>query len=289
MSELPEFMTDYRSIAREILEYVGGGPESWGDQPGEVSSQRQITNDVYAKGLIEGRKYKPPASSCGDLPHCMYYRLGVRLSFVNREEFNGWEFMGVKNNITRITAKTRYGTNPYAKASTDQDVFECGDVLIVNVSTPSTTHAICVLEHDPVAGTIKTAESGQPGSAVRFKTCVRDNGRWKIGKRHVDSVLRLSDVILAAYEAEKLESYETAEDWARRKGLTLPGVFVMGMRSRLIKRAQDELKKRGDSSVGTSDGVFGSGTLAAINRFQKSNNITVTGELDHATIAALGV
>jgi len=288
MSELPEFMTDYYAIARDLLEYIGGGPEPWGDLPGESSSQRQITNDVYFKGLVENRKYKPPASSCGDLPHCLYYRLGVRLPFVNRDEFNGWEYMGVKNNITRLTAKTRYGTNQYASASTDKDVFKCGDLLIVNVSTPNTTHAICVIEHDPINETILTAESGQPGAAVRFKTCVKDNGRWKIGKRHVDSVLRLADVILAASEAEKLDSYETAKDWAARKGLTPPGVFIMGMRARPILRAQTILKKS-DPSVGTLDGVFGSGTLAAINRFQQKNSLKVTGELDHETFAALGI
>ena len=289
MADFPQFMTDYRALARDLLHYLGGDLEPWGNEPGETSSQRQITDPVYARGLVEGRKYKPPASSCGDAPHCLYFRLGVRFDWVNRAEHHGWEYLGARNNITRLTAKKKFGVNPIAKVSTSDDYFECGDVLIVNVSDPNTTHALCVLHHDPNNGTILSMESGQPGAAIRLHKCVPDGGRWKIGKRHVDSWLPLDSLIYAAQEADQLSTFETAEVWASRLSLPAPGTFYSGMRSKGVQRAQARLKAFGFSGVGPADGAFGAATQSALKAYQQATGLSVTGQLDLATQASLSL
>jgi len=56
----------------------------------------------------------------------------------------------------------------------------------------------------------------------------------------------------------------------------------------LVRRAQEALDRAG-YEIGTPDGKLGPRTAAAIKRFQTDRYLTVTGQLDDTTLAALGV
>jgi peptidoglycan hydrolase-like protein with peptidoglycan-binding domain len=55
-----------------------------------------------------------------------------------------------------------------------------------------------------------------------------------------------------------------------------------------IRRAQQALERAG-YGIGTADGQMGPRTVAAIKRFQTDRYLSVTGQLDQTTLAALGV
>ncbi|HEY8204106.1 MAG TPA: YCF48-related protein [Pyrinomonadaceae bacterium] len=56
----------------------------------------------------------------------------------------------------------------------------------------------------------------------------------------------------------------------------------------VVRKAQEALDRAG-YEIGTPDGRMGQRTIAAIKRFQSDRYLPVTGELDEATIAALGL
>jgi len=56
----------------------------------------------------------------------------------------------------------------------------------------------------------------------------------------------------------------------------------------VVRRAQEALERAG-YEIGSTDGQLGSRTVAAIKRFQTDRYLPVSGQLDAATIAALGV
>jgi peptidoglycan hydrolase-like protein with peptidoglycan-binding domain len=72
---------------------------------------------------------------------------------------------------------------------------------------------------------------------------------------------------------------------ASRLGLALP---VQGDRGPEVARLQRALIARGITPLGGADGVFGSGTAAAIKKFQRRNDLPRTGVLDAATAVAVG-
>jgi peptidoglycan hydrolase-like protein with peptidoglycan-binding domain len=72
---------------------------------------------------------------------------------------------------------------------------------------------------------------------------------------------------------------------ASQLGLALP---VQGDRGAEVARLQRALIARGITPLGGADGIFGSGTAAAIKKFQRRNDIARTGTLDAATAVALG-
>ena len=61
-----------------------------------------------------------------------------------------------------------------------------------------------------------------------------------------------------------------------------------GARGDDVKKIQQVLKKWGYYK-GSVDGVFGSGTLAAVKSFQRKNGLTVDGIVGPATAAAMGI
>jgi len=55
-----------------------------------------------------------------------------------------------------------------------------------------------------------------------------------------------------------------------------------------IRRAQEALERAG-YEIGTPDGQLGPRTIAAIKRFQTDHYLSVSGQLDGTTLAALSV
>jgi photosystem II stability/assembly factor-like uncharacterized protein len=63
---------------------------------------------------------------------------------------------------------------------------------------------------------------------------------------------------------------------------------VKATASDVVRRAQEALERAG-YDIGVSDGQMGTRTVAAIRRFQSDRYLPLTGQLDDATIAALGI
>ena len=63
---------------------------------------------------------------------------------------------------------------------------------------------------------------------------------------------------------------------------------VKATASDVVRRAQEALERAG-YEIGVSDGQMGTRTVAAIKRFQSDRYLLLTGKLDDATIAALGI
>lgn len=147
-------------------------------------------------------------SSCGDLPHWMLYRLGVRLYWVNRDENktrrDGWR-MGW--NITYLADKK---ANPLVHEVTADDQFQGGDVIVI-CGAPGTEHALVVIDHLPTENKLLTAEFGQPGGALRTRTLTQRGAKLQIGSRIAIARLGLAEVLQAAEAAEMLTDWDVPE------------------------------------------------------------------------------
>jgi photosystem II stability/assembly factor-like uncharacterized protein len=78
-----------------------------------------------------------------------------------------------------------------------------------------------------------------------------------------------------------------------RSGVTPPStpgqpVAAVKLSDELVRRAQEALERAG-YEIGTPDGQLGPRTVAAIKRFQTDRFLSVSGQLDGATLGALGV
>lgn len=219
-------MTDYRTVARDLLVYACGGSRPI-PSPAEG---RRVTDRVY-RAVTEGRhdraiRAKQFYSSCGDLAQWLLYRVGCRESWINRDELDGWHFSGQPghpawdNNVTTLVTTQRFGVNRYARIPGPHDLFGPGDILVVNTSTPATTHVACVLEdrrdHD---GSLITADYGQPGGAVRRRAVSVFGSKLRLGTRWIDSWLPLNAALDGSAAVGRLAQAETAEAWRVRLGL----------------------------------------------------------------------
>ena len=77
---------------------------------------------------------------------------------------------------------------------------------------------------------------------------------------------------------------------AQSLGLTSTAASLrVGSQGAAVKRMQQALVNAGVRVAGGADGVFGSATQAAVRAFQRARGLSVTGVLDGATAAALGL
>ena len=219
----------FASVARELCRF-------WCERDG---APRPVTDPVF-KAVTEGRfDMVRGYSSCGDLPHCLLFALGVREEYINRKEHDGWhwgEEPGRRwdNNITTLVAKGKgtWGVNGYAQQFPKATQLLSGDILVVDCDYPrrtqvpggifrGPTHAIVLLDI-VVGGVAVTAEYGQPGAAVRIrKLKVDDEDRVWLDHRRVDSRLGLEEATHGARLQGKLAPCEGLDGWLARKGLTL--------------------------------------------------------------------
>ena len=141
--------------------------------------------------VTEGRDPGPGYSSCADLAHWLYFRLGCRERWVNRAEHRGWK---MEVNVSRIVAVSE----PWRPRQ-----LYAGDVLCIANRWPSGTdaHIVCVITHDE--GLLCTAEYGQPGGALKI---YREFDGRRIGHRLVRTVMPLEARLRAAAEAGLLKN-----------------------------------------------------------------------------------
>lgn len=136
-------------------------------------SVRSVQDPVF-RLITEGRYSQIKGySSCADLAHWMYFRLGVRQPWLNRKEYpvtdggHGWR---VALNLNLLVPPP-IGTCPVANACrklSELPEVGAGDVLVINNQYGG--HVICVAGSEAQPdGTahLTTAEYGQPGGAKK--------------------------------------------------------------------------------------------------------------------------
>src|SRR4051812_20615495 len=67
-----------------------------------------------------------------------------------------------------------------------------------------------------------------------------------------------------------------------------PLAYVQPVPPAAVQSVQDHLRRAG-TYTGTVDGVWGPDSLAALQQFQAAHQLQVTGQLNQATAAALGL
>lgn len=167
-------------------------------------------DDPIAQAITEGRNSMPRYSSCGDVPNWLWYRLGVRLPWINRTENGLWH---VGMNLQHVF----YPPAP-ARAALVSDIYYAGDALLV-WSKPDGTdaHAIVVVEHDPGARVLCTVEGGQkwggevppkhPDIANFRHVYYERDGALYVGSRAIRRVCTMADVLdQAAAQGELLDA-----------------------------------------------------------------------------------
>jgi hypothetical protein len=161
---------------------------------------RSESDPVYRE-ITENRDTGKAYSSCADLAHWMYERLGMRGPWLNRASLPQGFRYGV--NVSRLAYKC-----PEARAPHKGEQFETGDVLIVwNREDTTDAHVLVVREHSP--GVIDSADYGQPGGARRRRgLLVTSAGNMILGGRRVQRVLRLREVVRGAVARGELAQVE---------------------------------------------------------------------------------
>ena len=179
-------IAEYRAFTHLLIPYACG------------AEGRAETDPVYQE-VTEGRdtgQYRAFYSSCGDLAHWLYARLGVRSKWCNRAELGHYR---VGMNVSNLAY------HECARVPANDALFAQGDVLII-WARPDTTdsHVIVVLDHQPPF--IYTGEYGQPGGALKTRQLNGITGRPRIGTRFIQKVLPLASVLeLASVRGELTE------------------------------------------------------------------------------------
>jgi hypothetical protein len=224
---------DYPKAVLALTEYACGGElgRSYLGDPvyQAVTEMRQEqTEKIRQRQLLQGVPREKLAfySSCADLVHWLYFRLGVRLGWINRDEMRastnqGWR---VELNISLLSQPRMNSCVEMAKPG---DQYAPGDCLHIGLPGTNQDHVMIVRSHDPKTGAVEVAEYGQPGGAIHTHQLVTKSGRVYMGQRQLLTVLRLQNVLLKADAQNKLEppdlfALDTAEDWAHEPP-TLPG------------------------------------------------------------------
>lgn len=162
----------YQKLASRLLEYAC-------TDAAERKSARALE-------ITEGRNAFHRYSSCADLAHWLYYRLGVRDPWVNRDEHLGWA-VGV--NVSRLGTAGGFRNPP-------RGGLDAGDVTIEwSRSDGTDAHVRCI-----VACTgpeeYATAEYGQPGGLLKQ---IKISPDGLIGHKRIHRYLPLEAVLSAAW------------------------------------------------------------------------------------------
>lgn len=225
---------DYPKAVKYLTEYACDGTKGrayLGDAVYQaVTEMRQEqTEKMRQRQIAQGVPREKLAfySSCGDLPHWLYYRLGVRLQWVNRDEMRedghglGWR-VGLNISFLSLTS-----LNSCVDAAKPGDQYVIGDVLHIGIPATNQDHVMVVRSHDSKTGAVEVAEYGQPGGKVNTHRLVTQSGRVYMGQRQLLTVLRLNTVLFKADKqqlltAPDLFALDTAQQWLEEPP-TLPG------------------------------------------------------------------
>ena len=259
----------YREHVRTLCEYAVNGAVG---RPESDPVYRMVTEDRDT-----GSKY----SSCGDLPHWLFYRLGIRMGWVNRDEHNGWR---VGLNIGDLVYTSGLG-----RPIGGMTHLHTGDVVAVwNRADTTDSHILVVDRHIP-GERIHSWDYGQPGGRRRVRELRKVTGGWFLGNKKIQSILRLGDVLIQADKAHGLKpvdllALETdtadtdpAPDMLGSRTLRS---WIPYMRGLDVEFAQTAVKAM-------PDGIFGPKTEGMVRLFQTANHLGVDGIVGPLTWAAI--
>jgi hypothetical protein len=244
------------------------------------------TADDRYRYVVQGRQdYYDRArvlySSCGDLGHFVRWAAGIRAR-VNRADelvpharpdktLSGWRWLQAENVSWLVRP-----ANAHARQMGLDDLAQPGDVLVVDDGVDDQarkdhrkTHVIVVLEDK--GATIRTAEYGQPGGAIRERIVAERMGRRWLGERRVISWLPL----WAEYQADAGRALPAELPELGVSGRSAPPpepapTFPAVERVRapyVTGRAMEAIQRRLQAEgldVGTIDGVAGVKTTQAL-------------------------
>jgi hypothetical protein len=238
-------------------------------------------SDPMYKAITEARDFGKGYSSCGDLVHWLFYRLGVRANWLNRKEFNGWKS---GKNLSRLAFDCPDGRMPR-----HSETFEAGDVLIVWAKTDATdAHVLIVRDHD--GEVLHSADGGQPGIARRERAIKADS--FMLSTKPIKRVLKFRDLIEGAFTRGQLVNPEPLGDWLMKvqgkakATVALPELPTLRISDKPheeppVRELQTLLNKRGASLL--TDGWFGPKTHAAVCQFQVAHGLQDDGIVDRLT------
>lgn len=220
----PIKLAAYRRLATELLAFACDGPKG------------RDEHDAVYREITEGRDGPSPQqmakySSCADLAHWLYYRLGFREDWINREECHGWV---VGANLNRW-CPVPIGPNRFARKPEAIDFNPmAGDVIVINNAYGG--HVLCVQYAEIPNDTpspeqpmpmldLWTAEYGQPGGMQKAHSVWPDGrGGLLLGKPHtskggnsiishvrLDVALLGCEAWLEAVDVEVLRGYQADE------------------------------------------------------------------------------
>jgi hypothetical protein len=183
----------WQMAAIELCRFACNGDSGRGkDDP----VYRDVTEGRDGPGPLQRREY----SSCGDLPHWMLERLGIREKWVNRESLNQYH---VGMNIVELG----YGCPISHAAPTAADWAGPGpgDICeIWNGAQGQDAHVfVCLGPSDKVDGKLLTANYGAggmsealwPGARLSNSSFTHTEVGWYIGTRKLQRIIRLADYV----------------------------------------------------------------------------------------------
>jgi len=253
----PERIQHLRELALTYLDLATDGDNGRGE------------SDPIYKAITEGRDFGAGYSSCGDLCHWLLYRLGVRASWLNRDEAHGWQ---VGKNISRLAWQCKQTRRP-----TRGDQYEPGDILI-HWNDPNGTDAHVFVVRRQQGDHIYSADMGQPGAARRMRFA----HQGLLGGKQLQRVIPLDAVLLAESARGALAPPEDAEAWMVRA--LRPGrrpVLRLGSTGEAVAELQRRL---GGLEI---NGVFGQLTRARVLALQKAHGLKTDGVVGELTWGVL--
>lgn len=272
----------------------------WGWRWCNGSSGRSERDPIYLNELTEGRDQgasQAGYSSCADVIHGIWYRLGIRAPWINRKEFTGWR-SGLNVSLLAFTATAwlHGGSNGlYAAPPKPEAQFGAGDCLIVWPHTNgNNAHVMMVLEYDASGKRALVAEAGQPGSAVhnkQFTVAIQPDYRGrmtpclKLGQREVQRWLPLGDVLAKAAELGLLVDPVAPPV---QQAMSSRPVLRQGSDAKAaVVELQTLINRAGIGITLATDGDFGPMTANALKAFQTRARLIPDGICGPSTWRAI--
>lgn len=190
----------WRAAAVALCEYACG-----------AELGRRKDDAVYME-VTEGRDGPGPEqrarySSCGDLAHWMYKRLGVRGPWVNRMDDNAFGPWKPGANVSRLWG----GECPFDQVPPDDPLWmpDPGDVVLI-WNNGNDAHVMVALGRDGKA--LRTANYGaggmsplpSPGAKIASKELTRLRGKPFYGSRQIQRYLPLCEAVKLITDAPDL-------------------------------------------------------------------------------------
>lgn len=201
----PELTLDvWRAAAVALCEYACGFAQGRSkDDP----VYREVTEGRDGPGPDERRRY----SSCGDLAHWLYSRLGIREQWINRRDDGAFGPWRPGANVTALWG----GSCPFDRVPPADPAWlpAAGDVVLI-WNTGNDAHVMVSLGSD--GASLRTANYGaggmsplaSPGAKITSRPLTHQLGKPFYGTRQIQRYLPLSEAVKHISVAPNLSGAE---------------------------------------------------------------------------------